>query len=66
MDPEIQQRIIQKQATQIGNLMYNAIANEAQIEMLTEKLSILQAEKEALEQKPQESKADESPETKAE
>lgn len=48
MNEELQQRIIQKQATQIGNLMYSQSLGEAQIDQLNEKVARLEDENAAL------------------
>lgn len=51
MDPELTQRILQKQASQIGNLDYTVTLQEAQLEIQAEQLEALQKENEELKAK---------------
>jgi predicted nucleic acid-binding Zn-ribbon protein len=62
---QTQQRIIQRQATQIGNLVFGQTANEVEIESLNEQIQALQNQKADLERQLEEAKATEKPQKKA-
>lgn len=44
MDHEIQQRMLQNQASQIGNLMFTIASQQAHLDLSAEKIAALEAE----------------------